>query len=646
MSGQSGGEVPLAVLPLPLPSTTGGGVAVIVEAGLEALAGAEAGDLRSEIYVYATDAAGAPRDALTQTFTVTEAALTEASEGGSAASAVRFLGHLELPPGSYDLRVLMIGRTPERFGLHRAELQVPDLAGDAPVLWPPLLSSGAQKGWLFVREAPHGRERRDPLELLGLETWPSARPVLDPEWEGEVRVLGRRMGPLPGDLAGVLSDAGESPLGRSPLISATLGPPGGGLESWRLKVRLEPAGSGVALWQWETSVDGVALPPAREVWLAEASGASGRPWTALVGSVTAPAASLPRASAGASREAPREAPGKLEAKELRTFSRKYSQALAKLAAGKRSRSLAEVIKLEGDLIAGRSLAGVEALKEVEMGILRKVAATSPEALVPVIWLYLDVFERSLKERRLLLAVHARVLAVDLVDVYLESATGERAKALAADLLTAVGGSLQASSLSTASEAAFRRAVELDSGQVEALRGLVASYERARQDDLAILHLEKLTALRPGDTEACVRLGRIHLRNDRKPQAEATFRTCVAKKAPEWALAVAYQELALLLGRSQRWEEAAQRLEEGHRRMPRQPRIQLLRAYALDRLQRPAAGRHAVAELQGSGSAIRDSPRARYGRWPRELFALFRRRLEPEVDRRLEVLAEALGEVPS
>ncbi len=650
MSGQSGGAVPLAVLALPMPaSAVGAGVAVVVEAGLEALGATEDGNLRSEIYIYATDAGGAPRGSLTQTFTVPKGWLRGGAEGEAKVSAVRFLGHLEVPPGSYDLRVLVVGRSPERFGLYLTPLEVPELAGEASFLWPPLLRTTPQSGWLFVREAPHGRERRDPLKLLGLDSYPAARPVLVPGEEGEVQVLGRHMGPLPGDVSGSFLGVGEQSLGRSLPVSASLGPPGESLESWRLKVRFEPTGAGAARWQWETSVEDVALPPTREVWLAREASSSGRPWPELLGSTGAAGQEASRVVDGAlSTPLPKVAqqpqgPEKLKERELRAVARKYSQILEKLAARHRSQALEDLVVLEEGLIAGRSLPGVETLREVELTVLRKIARRFPEGLVPIIWLYLDHFERSLRERRRLVAVHARLLAVRLIDIYLESATQESSTGLAAGLLTAFGGSLQASSLSTASEAAFRRALELDSGQALALRGLVASYERARQDDLAILQLEKLIALRPEDTEACVRWGRIQLRNDRKTQAETIFRSCIEKSSPAWALAVAYQELALLLGRSNRWQEAAERLEEGHRRLPRQHRIELLRAYALDRLHRPVEGRHAVARLQPSGMSSRESPRARYGRWPRELFALFRRQLEPAVDRRIEALAAALGE---
>lgn len=637
MSGQAGGDVPLAVLALPIPvGSAGVAVAVVVEAPLAALGSSPDGDLRAEVYVYATDASGAPRDSLTQVFSVPEAARKEES----GIFGIRFLGHLELEPGDYDLRVLLVGETPERFGLYRSPLQIPGSKKNTPVLLPPLVVSESTDGWLEVREAPHGTQRGDLLEPLGLRRWPAARPVLPAGWEGEVLVLGQTMGPLPGDLSGILESPAEEALGRVSMVSSTLGSPGGGFESWRLAVRLEAAGSGLARWRWETSMAGTALPPAREVWLAE-GGTGPSSWAKLQTLPTPPTTAEAQAAPSAAPPPPQKASDELRDRELRAFSRSYSGLLREVAEGNRDLAMTQLIDLEAKIVTGRSLSGVEALREAELAVLRPLAAPSAEAYVPVVWLYLDLFERYLQERQFLLAAHARVMAGTLLDLYVAAAPGESSKKLAADLFAVFGGALQAASQSTASEVAFRRAVELDATQTEALRGLVASYERARQDDSAIIYLEKLTRLRPADTEACVRLGRIQLREDRKAQAEEILRSCVEKNAPEWALAVAFQELALLLGRDGRWPAAAEVLDEATRRLPSEPRLQLLRAYALDRVQRPAAGRHAVARLQSVGPTFRDSPRARYGRWPRELFALLRRSLVPEVDRRREVLADAL-----
>ena len=636
MSGQSGGEIPLAVLALPVP-TAGDeiGLAVVVETGLQALAAGGEGDLRSEIYVYATDAASAPRSSLTQTFTVPAAKLAP----DSGLTGLRFLGHLELAPGQYDLRVLILGRTPERFGLYRTPLVVPDFAGEAPALLPPLLQAPAEDGWVRVREAPHGKVRQDLLALAGLSYWPAARPVLPPDWEGELLVLGRRLGPLPGDLSGRLVSIDEAPLGQSPLVSATLAAASGSLESWRLKVRLEPSGVGAARWSWKTEVDGASVPPAREVWLS-ASGPSSRPWPQLQGTgpvrTSSPIASVPRSQAQ-----PREDPGRLSEEELASLLERFPQLLRRWLQGEGEAAMGELLELEASVVSGRSLAGVEALREAELQALRRAAGSSPESFVPVAWLYIERFESYIAQRQFLLAAHARLLVRKLLDLFVESNPGGDSKRLAADLFTAYGQSLQTLSLSTESEAAFRRALELDPTQVGALRGLVASHERARQDDRAITYLEQWLALNPMEGEACARLGRIQLRNDRKLVAESTFRRCLKADGPAWAVAVAYQELALLLGRLDRWGEAASLLEEGVQALPDQARLKLLRAYALDRLQKPAAGRQALATLSSPSLLAGDSPRARYGRFDRETAREFRGRLEVEIHRYRGVLLEIL-----
>lgn len=122
-----------------------GRVPVLVQVDRAALlAGAAERPAGAEIHAYALDGAGRVVDFVSQRVMVAPERLEP--------NGLKFLGELELPPGSYDLRVLARSLRSGLASLHRVPVEVP-APGRGPALVPPLFIQGSSERWLLVRQA-------------------------------------------------------------------------------------------------------------------------------------------------------------------------------------------------------------------------------------------------------------------------------------------------------------------------------------------------------------------------------------------------------------------------------------------------------------------------------------------------------------
>lgn len=138
MSGQEGGEIPLAALALPVPGEAGK-ARILVRVRMDGpalLAGQTGGTLRIETALYALESGGGVAAALPQTFEIDLAAQRAAVER----SGVDLLANLALKPGTYSLRLLARNAATGRLGVRTFPLAVPDPKG---LETPPLPSAPA-----------------------------------------------------------------------------------------------------------------------------------------------------------------------------------------------------------------------------------------------------------------------------------------------------------------------------------------------------------------------------------------------------------------------------------------------------------------------------------------------------------------------
>jgi VWFA-related protein len=258
VGGEEAGSLGVSVLAAPfrLGATAGGEQAAYVPVVIEVdgpglIAGMQPGTLPAEIYVYAFDAAGAIPDFLTQTLGLDLAKV----EPVLKQSGLKFFGHLDLPPGSYSLRVLVRNGSTGSYGLRVAALEVPDPGRAGPVLLPPFFPETPGK-WLMAREAVPAGERQVPYPFMVKDQpyIPASKPVLALGEAAPLSLVGYNLGP--GDLqvsSEVLSADGkelgpgvirllERESGTADRLKGTFQPPRLDPGEYLLRVTLSGAG--------------------------------------------------------------------------------------------------------------------------------------------------------------------------------------------------------------------------------------------------------------------------------------------------------------------------------------------------------------------------------------------------------------------
>ncbi|MEA2561823.1 MAG: hypothetical protein QOH06_3327 [Acidobacteriota bacterium] len=199
LSGDEPGSVPTSVLATPFPKEgrLEGGTAyvpVLIEAGGPALLeGNGPGELLAEIYIYALDENGSVRDYLAQALVLELAKVeTELRQGG-----LRFLGHLELPPGRFSLRVLALNGRTGAYGLRTARVEIPEMGAGQPVLLPPLFPERPGQGVLTRQASSGGEEVPFPFTQGEVAWLPDPQPELRQGQETAVALVSYH---LAGDL--------------------------------------------------------------------------------------------------------------------------------------------------------------------------------------------------------------------------------------------------------------------------------------------------------------------------------------------------------------------------------------------------------------------------------------------------------------
>jgi VWFA-related protein len=191
MGGEAAGAIPGAVMAAPFRAEGGKAyVPVLIEADGAALLGAQPpATLPVEVYAYALDASGAIQDFLYQSLGLD---LAKAAPGLRQAG-LKFVGHLDLPPGEYSLRTLVRNGVSGAFSLRVLPLTVPAF-GNGPALLPPLFPDLAASRWMVVREAARGPQPDYPFMARQQPYVPASRPALAGGAEVPLALVGYDLG--------------------------------------------------------------------------------------------------------------------------------------------------------------------------------------------------------------------------------------------------------------------------------------------------------------------------------------------------------------------------------------------------------------------------------------------------------------------
>ncbi len=175
LEGREGGEIATSVLAAPYRFGKGTSIVpILMEIDGADLTASTGPRVAAEVYVYAFDVHGGLADFLTQTVN-----LDLSRSGAALGRGLKFYGELELAPGEYSLRALVVRRGGTRSGLNVVPLVVPGFDETQPVLLPPMFPEPRGR-WLLAREArlAGGGGTPFPFTLRDAPFMPSARPAV------------------------------------------------------------------------------------------------------------------------------------------------------------------------------------------------------------------------------------------------------------------------------------------------------------------------------------------------------------------------------------------------------------------------------------------------------------------------------------
>ena len=600
LQGVPGGGLPIAAAVFPTAAagaSAGGELTFLVE--VPAAPPAETGDERPlEVYAYAIDAAGE----VSGYFAVTLPDWPTEGEG------VKISGRLRASPGELSVRFLAWDGAARRYGMvvrqvAARRLSSPPRVGEKCADWAVADGGVAELSGISARPVlVSGDRQRLSLGRIGRS----------PAWR--VRLVRARDGAtISAEVSALVVAAGELEF-----MVPDLTP---GIYQLSLIGTGAEARGSPELESW--LVD--ALPPAdggcRRSWgriLRQARGGLG--WSEPAAAVAAPS----RAPDGA----------------LAEFEADYQALLRRLAAlGDLSAAAGELAELEATAVSA-DISWAQQMFTTEVAAAGRLADRDPRSLLPLVALHAEAYGVHHRAGRFPLATHSRRLAVAIADLAADSLTAPEELALVAVAYTGLANIVETWQASLEAQRLLERALSLDDGLEAARLLLGVSYERRGRYKEARQALEALISVNSAHFEGRVRLAILLRRMGEAAEAERLLRAVLAERPPSWLLSLAYQTLAQVLIRDQRYGEAAAVLEDGRRRLPDDQVLRILEAYALDRKGDWRSVRRTLAELPLGSAGV--TPRYRYSDRPAAAVGLMRETLRQSVTVRLPILALALG----
>ncbi len=586
LSGQTGGDVAISVAAVPVVARPDGGrLALVVDVDVASFLGEPTTDpVRLELAIYATTPAGVIAGSLLAGAILEFPQVAEARARGG----LKLLGSLDVPPGEFEVRVLVQRAGSIAFGLAETVAAVP--AGEEPFLARPVVDEAAGAWLVALPDGPLGWDALAPADGV----LPATRPVLRAGSEVRARFLGRAL-PGAGTMVRMRRDDGTE-AGRVPILLAVEGRTGG-LEVSRVEFAMPALAPGDYTLEVPTTgvgeeVSVVALPV-----VVTAGDAAAAAWPkAAAPTTTAAGRPSEPADEGAGEPAP---PTHLRAA--------YLDALSHLSPDDPGNVEAEVAALERDALRESGPVAAKQLLAAELDVAAELAHHEPDALFALLRLHVGLARTYGAARAAQPQAHTFKLCDGLAALTVR-AVGKSGRAPAAEAMACLAGSSQRVGAQTAAEEQHRITLLLDPENTAALEGLAAGLERTGRYREAEKLLTQLVAKRPNSLEARLRLALTRQRMGDATDVEALLRACVAPGGPEWIRAVAWQELARLRIDAGNLEAAATVLREATAALPRDRELAVLRAFVLDRTGRHGEARAAAVRLTSRSS---DAASARF-----------------------------------
>ncbi len=590
--------VPVDVLavPFPISGAIDDQLAMLVEVGGKALLVNNTGaDLAGEIEAVAVDAAGKEVDQFSQPFALD--ATDEALQHGG----LKLYAVMRMPPGDYKLKVNVRNSATHARGTREVSVHAPDFGRHEAALSPPLFADSPNHWRVFRQsDSPHEALPFPFVDAQGGGFLPAASPTVPPAG-GEVVVYAYGALTDAQKVEARLVDGGKAAPAHVTVIDSAQGR---FVIQRRLLLRLEgplPVGS-----------------HRLEVTLADSAGGHSTDTALAVLADAAPPAAVAQVTAASSEpEQPVEEEPALPAGwTTDLLVARFHDVLSRASGGDLEGAAGDLASLELAATPKRSQGQVKGLRQAEMHGLEG-AMSSPQGLLPVIYLYVREDAELLRRNEAWLAAQNRVFTGELVARWVKANGGDAtSKHLAAQLLAGVGSS--------------SLALEYEPNNELALLRLAISDEKGGLLVDATGLLRKLVAAHPDSAHGRLRLGMVLHRQGQDAEAVRLL-TAVMNEAtaPRWVAALACQQLAAMAHDEGARDRAEAMLRGGIETIGAQS-LYVQLAYYLDERQRSD---EAVAVLNGmptlSGPS-ESSARHLYNAPPEAELALARQQVEARV----------------
>lgn len=539
-------------------------------------------------------------------------------------SGIKLLATLDLPPGTYSLRFLVLEPESHRFGLRSERLSLP-AADEPPVLTRPAVGDSCDD-WRVAATAG-----------AAIPTV-AARPVLVTGGTVEItsRVVGTRSGGAAGDVSGTvdLTPTSAEATETHALLAESLG-------EHRFAFVLPPIARGV----YRLSVrlarpTGDLISPSTEVWVVDtedlgpvAAGSCSRTWSAVIAHASglSQPGGGPAGSAGARLDASQP-----EKRAQRTrLRRAYREVLERLAVtsdiGAAARALCEVEQRQTTVGAG-----LQSLLRNQLEVARRLATDDTEILPPLMMLHHQAYLDHLRLEQFALAGHSGRVVRALAELMLDRDPPAESLAVASGILTSLAEHGHRNRMLTPSQLALEDALDMNPVNQDALLLLAVNYEWLGRYEESARLLERLVEVAATHSEARLRLAIMRQRTGETVEAERHLERLLRERASSWILSLAYQTLAGLLREQERHAEAVELLRRGRARLGSDQRLHVLSAHALDRVGRPAEAHRLLLDLPIDDNDR--TPRFRYGESLTSPLVSLRRSVDRGVAVRLPRLA--------
>jgi tetratricopeptide (TPR) repeat protein len=607
VSGEQGGSIHVAVLPLLFPGSAGKvRIPIILEIdGATLLKGNTGNVLRIEVCLYALAAsgpeAGGVQGSLLETIEI-DLARDATVRAAVERSGVQYAAELALPPGDYSLRALVRNALTGEVGLRILNLAVHDPAAGALLLAPSFANPAADSWLAALSKSAQG----SPAALAdgGL---PAAQPVLGVDQEARFELpLWKTRAPEALRVEILRPDGGRAAELPAKIEARR---EFAGLD--RLTVSFTPAGLEPGRYLIRALVSGSDAPAAATPFVLLATGNEGKVWAELL---------HPQGPQSAPREASADHPEPAQPKRRRLTAgpvrKAYLDALHLLAAGDEPAARKAVAALEVSLLAGTGSAMPEDVADIELGVAKDLVGTAgaaaPQSLLPLAILHTSLYRDSQQDHRPLVTTHAREMVFSLASMVADRRDAAR-------VLLALAAQLVRSAPPGLSERAFRQVLTFEEDNEAALLNLAVDAERHGRYPETVSLCERLLRAHPDNAEARLRLA-VNLRRLGKPRdADKLLAGLIqgpAATTETWVLALAYHETGRALVAAGQLDAAESLLRAGLKRLPGDEKLLIELAGLFDLRHDPAQARQLLAAFKPPRETA-EAARNRYNRMPYE-----------------------------